>query len=493
MAPATGESDRCATYTRLKELSSRPEPRAAFAPHFGLVVPPSPFVVPNGWEFVHSAPFEGPSVVAALIKSMGCPVTLLDQRKDPEPQSLSGGTLASLDVLGVATYSDSFPYVKAVVETAKRERRDRPVVLGGPAVTSVPHVYMENTAADFAVLGEGELTLIELLDHLMGRRGSRLPKDIAGLAWRNGDGKVVINPRRTQMVDLDPVPFQDFSVWPHVQKSDTAPEIYMQYSRGCPLSCTFCFRPMPRLAYKSPGRVRAELEYLQRYGFRFIWWNDLTFIVDKRRVYALLESMNGLDFRWSAFTRVVGVHEAILSRMRQAGCDIVMYGFESITKDILEAFGKNARPHHVGEAIEVTRRAGLKVGGLFIIGAPGETEESLENLVRFCEKFKEVTRVKYLSLLPGTPEYRRALERGIIGSELEHLYFLSRERSVEDDEIINVCGLPDELLRSAYRSVNQCIQRRPYEYWNPVNRYVGEPVQFRSRPVPGGSTPGTVP
>jgi anaerobic magnesium-protoporphyrin IX monomethyl ester cyclase len=188
---------------------------------------------------------------------------------------------------------------------------------------------------------------------------------------------------------------------------------------------------------------------------------------------------------------VVGVDVPVLSRMRERGCDIVLYGFESITQEILDAYGKNARPHQVVEAIEATRRAGLKVGGLFIIGAPGETEQSLANLVRFCGEFKDVTRVKYLSLLPGTPEYRSALARGIIKDELAHLDFLSRERSVEDDEIINVCGLPEELLRSVYRDVNRQIQLRPYEYWNPADRYLSEPTRFELRPLPLGGPPET--
>jgi radical SAM superfamily enzyme YgiQ (UPF0313 family) len=140
-------------------------------------------------------------------------------------------------------------------------------------------------------------------------------------------------------------------------------------------------------------------------------------------------------------------------------------------------------------AIDVTRAAGLKVGGLFIVGAPGETRESLAATVEFCRRFREVTRVKYLSLLPGTGLYRWALREGIIRDEVEHLRFLARERAVEEDEFINVCGLPDALLRQTYHEVNTLIEQRPYEYWNPANRYLDEPRRFGRRPVPGGGLP----
>jgi len=412
---------------------------------------------------------------------------MLDQRDDPSPLSLADGSLESLDVVGVATYSDSFPYVKAVTEIARRERADRPIVLGGPTVTSVPRVLMENTEADYGVLGEGELTLIELMDHLIGKQGALPPKDILGLAWKDEDGQVRINPPRPQMWNLDPVPFQDLSVWPRVHTTGEAPEIYMQYSRGCPMSCSFCFRTMPRMAFKSPSRTRRELDSLRQYRFRFVWWNDLTFLADRRRALALMDALAAFDFRWSAFTRVTGVDVPILRRMRESGCDIVMYGFESITQDVLDGFGKRAKPHQIINAIEATREAGLKVGGLFIVGAPTETEESLKNLIEFCDRFKGVTRVKYLSLLPGTPEYFDALARGIIEDEVEHLYFLARERSVEDDEFINVCGLPDELLRSVYGRINHQIQVRPYAYWDPVNRYLPAPTRFKDRPIPSSS------
>jgi len=183
-------------YSRLQKLFDKPDPIAAAAPRFGLIVPPSPFVVPTGWEFVHTAPFEGPSIVAALVKSLGLPFRLLDQRQDPDPESLSGGPPQELDIVGLSTYSDSFPYQRRVIEIAKSESPERPVVLGGPLVTSTPLVVMNATGADYAVLGEGELTIIELLDHLMGRPGATPLAAIRGLAWKDAEGKVTINAPR---------------------------------------------------------------------------------------------------------------------------------------------------------------------------------------------------------------------------------------------------------------------------------------------------------
>lgn len=476
--------DNTTTYARLFKISQMTDFKQKHNLKVGIVIPPSPFVVPNGWEFVHTAPFEGPSVIAAVLRGLGLEVVILDYRENFAPQSLAGAPLKNLDIVSIATYADSFPYIKRVAEIAKEEEQTRPVILGGPLVSSVPKLIMNNTLADYAIIGEGELTTIELMDFIMEQKEALSIDEIRGLAWKDGEGRVRVNARRTQMHNLDAVPLQDLSVWPGVQKTTDAPEIYMTSSRGCPGSCSFCFRAMPALRHKSPARVRQELLYLKKYKYRFVWWNDLTFIDSKERVHRLLyEAFSGIDFRWSCFTRVDGLDLAILQHMRDKGCDIVIYGFESITKEILDYFRKRVSKRQIIRAIELTQEAGLKVGGLFIIGGPQETKESLKRVVEFCKEFKEVTRVKYMSALPGTVLYYDALKKGIIKDEVEHLYFLSRERSVEEDEILNFTALPQEDLRIAYREINTLIESRPYDYGSPVNYYLDKPEKFNLRPI----------
>jgi anaerobic magnesium-protoporphyrin IX monomethyl ester cyclase len=476
--------DNTSTYERLFKISQSLDFKIKHKIIIGIIIPPSPFVVPNGWEFVHRAPFEGPSVIAAVLKGLGLEVVILDQRDNFNPQALAGGPLKKLDIVAVATYEDSFPFIKRVIEIAKDEDYKRCVILGGPLVTSLPRLVMDNTLADYAVIGEGELTLIELMDFIMKKKGALSLDQIRGLSWKDSAGRVVLNQRRGQMRDLDAVPLQDFSAWPGVGKNSEVKEIYMTSSRGCPGHCTFCFRAMPLLRYKSAARVRRELLHLKKYKYRFVWWSDLTFIDSKERIHKLLKgAFRGIDFRWSCFTRVDGIDLDVLEHMRECGCDIVMYGFESITKEILDYFRKKVSRDQIIKAITLTRKAGLKVGGLFIIGGPGETRESLKRTIDFCNKFKEVTRVKYMSAIPGTPLYYDAVRKGVIKDELEHLYFLSRERSVEDDEILSFTGMPQRELRRAYRAINRQIEVRPYEYWNSANHYLAQPKKFKSRPL----------
>ncbi len=87
-----------------------------------------------------------------------------------------------------------------------------------------------------------------------------------------------------------------------------------------------------------------------------------------------------------------------------------------------------------------------------------------------------------MSAIPGTPLYYDAIRKGIIKDEIEHLYFLARERSAGDDEILNFTGLPEKELRKAYYEINRRIEVRPYEYCNYDNRYLPKPKKFKSRP-----------
>jgi len=449
---------------------------------FGLIVPPSVFVVPRGWEWAHTAPFEGPSILATLIRGLGYPLRLLDQRDSFSPEHLRGST-RDLDIIGISVWGDSFSYVRSTVALLKEERPERPVILGGPLATAIPELLLRETRADFIVAGEGELTLTELLDTLSNNEFARPLTEIPGLSWRDPSGAVRSNGPRPQLTDLDVVPFQDFSVWERF-RGKTIPEIYLSSARGCPCNCTFCFRTFPQLHYKSVGRVKAEIDYYSSYGFQMAWWNDLNFVTDRAHVHQLMHSVfRNHSFRWTAFNRVTGLDEETLLLMKANGLDLVLYGMESVSRAVLEGYHKGIAKSAMIDTIELHRKCGVKIGGLFIIGAPNDNSDSMAELVTFCNEFKEVTRVKYLSALPGTEFYRQCLQNGLISDEVAHLEWLSREQSVEED--IDQPGfvkftphLSREELRRIYHDINYRIEVRPYDYRSVDNVYLEEAEKF---------------
>ncbi|MEE8540144.1 MAG: radical SAM protein [Desulfobacterales bacterium] len=455
--------------------------------HVGLIVPPSPFVVPCGWEWVHVAPFEGPSIIASLLKGLGYRVTLLDQREDVDPENLRP-FLKDFDLIGITCYEDCYPYLKRAAEIAKEENKDRHVILGGPLVTAVPELMMGDMVADFAIVGEGELTLTELMDYISQNDHAKSIREIKGLVWKNADNQIRVNPKRDQIKNLDVVPMQDFSVWKRFEGQDI-PEIYLTYSRGCRGNCSFCFRAFPRLCYKSIQRVRQEILYYKKRNFKMAWWSDLTFVTDLDFISDLMDiALTVHDFRWSCFNRVDTVNPSLFRKMRDRGCDIILYGLESVSPEILNEYRKRINRNKIINAIHVTREAGIKCGGLFIVGAPSETKASLLQLIDFCREFKEITRIKYLALIPGTSNYKDAVKQGIIKDEIAHLHWLAAERSVEEDVdhpgfVMVAEQVTREDLKKTYITVNTMIEQRPYDYNSPANIFLGEnnKVEFVKR------------
>jgi radical SAM superfamily enzyme YgiQ (UPF0313 family) len=444
--------------------------------------------MPYGWEWAHTAPFEGPSMIAGLVKGLGYKVTLLDQREIYDPEDLRT-KVRDFDVIGISTWGDSFNYLKRACEVIKEAHPDAPIVLGGPLISSVPKLIMENVQADYAVFGEGELTLTEFLDFFTRNKHAKPVEQINGLAWKMPGGKVMVNPPREQIRDQDALPFQDFSVWDRF-KDGVIPEIFMSYSRGCIANCTFCYRAFPKLNVRSIERVRREMEYYKQYNYRFAWWSDLTFITDKEYCSQLMDAAwSKYEHRAVIFSRVVGIDVPILKKMKDHGLDLVLYGMESISKATLVNYHKGTTKNAIVDAIHMNREAGTKIGGLFIIGAPTDKRETMDELIDFCGEFKEVTRVKYLSALPGTQDYRKFVATGVIKDELAHLDWLSRERSVEEDILQPgfvkfTPHLTHEELREIYQKVNGVIEKRPYDYRNPQNVYLPQPnAKFYKRPV----------
>lgn len=456
------------TLERIRKQATKPEEIDNNKPCFGIVVPPSAFTVPKGWEFVLREPFEGVSYIATVLHNAGYRVKIIDMRWEANPiNKVSDNISEGIDVLGIATYEDSFIFIEELTRNVKQKYPRMPVILGGSLVTSVPSVVMNNTQADIAVLGEGELTILELMDLLADNKLDKIGQ-IAGLCYKDNYGNLVFSDKRAQMKNLNSLPAMNLSLWPQVQDNPQIKEILFSHSRGCYMNCSFCYRTTPQLSLKSPDKFKQELQELKnKHKFEFIYFVDLTFAIDKKRTLQICEILRYFNVRWSCMCRVENLDAEILREMRQAGCYMILYGFESLTQEILDRAHKGIRPDEIKRVINFTQEAGIQVGGLFILGLPGETKESLSRVIEFISNKGGACRVKYLSAIPGTENYLLALAKGIIKNEVEHLRWLSKERGTVDDEFLNFTDLSDEDLRSAYKKISSMYIRGPqsYEAW----------------------------
>lgn len=452
-------------------------------PRVSLVVGPSPFTMPRGWEFFLTSPYEGVTYIASVLHNAGYPVRLIDVRYDLDPLgSAYRQVMEGTDVLGIATFEDNYPFVRQLIEDVKDAVPSMPVICGGSLVTSVPHVFMSDTRTDVAVISEGEITILELMDaYEAGHWPDRLA-DIHGIWYRAPGGEVAVTPPRGQMRTLDALPRMNLGLWPQSRgPGGLQPQVIASYSRGCKMDCSFCYRTTPQERVKSLDKLDRDLAHLRsQYNVDFVFFVDLTFTAHKGQTLEVCDVIKGHGLRWTCLTRCADVDPERLRAMKDAGADIILYGVESLAPNILKTARKGNSENLANRAMWQTWDAGIRFGGLMIVGLPGETPETLDRACRWAEQFQHLTRVKYLSAMPGTTVYQQAVASGAIRSEVDHLNWLAIEQALPQDEFLNLNGLDERLVRDSYRRLYDSYQPGPvmdfrhfpehFDYFHPSDR-----------------------
>ncbi len=298
---------------------------------------------------------------------------------------------------------------------------------------------------DFVLRGEPELTLLELLGTLEGQglgRWSKLfegadadwseiPQDgpgsgsprlepIKGLAWRR-DGEIVINQDRPLIKNLDHLPLPRHDLLPldrYRVPMIKGPYSFVVTSRGCPAGCRFCIKHVSygrTVRVRSPENVIAELRLLRDLGLRNVHMYADLFTVNRDQVMGICELMleEELDFRWMCNSRVDFVDEEMLRLMARAGCWMIAWGIESANEGILRRVRKGYRPGRAAQALSWARAAGIKNWGYFIIGLPGETDETAQQTIELAKRLPlDVALFHIAAPYPGTPFYQEAVEKG---------------------------------------------------------------------------------
>lgn len=317
------------------------------------------------------------------------------------------------DCIGI--YSTAFGWSQAV-RTARDLRRVLPgsfIVTGGPYPIAAPEQCLaEAPWIDAAVTGEGEVTMVELLDAVS--RDGRL-STVEGIAFRQGD-EVRLNGPRPLITDLDSLPFPARDLLGEAARYVPPPATYrrspvavMITSRGCNRRCVFCFQidreRKSGVRYRSIGSVLEEIELCLRQGYREIKFIDDTIAADYDRALALAEGIRArrLDFTWFASACVNQVDGRLMRAFREAGCWAILFGAESGVQKNLDAIRKGTTVEQIRLAVRHAKEAGLRVFTPFIFGIPGETwEEAIETIEFACRLDPDVANFHALTPFPGT-------------------------------------------------------------------------------------------
>jgi radical SAM superfamily enzyme YgiQ (UPF0313 family) len=390
-------------------------------PDVVLVNPPYERVAP-GYAFVRHVTNRSPSLgllhLAAMLREHGHGVRLVESDVEAlDVRAVVERVVAQRPrILGVTLFTVGVWSGAAIARGVKEALPGVTVVVGGPHVSSMGRETLERFPEfDLAIAGEGEWALVELLDALEG--GGDLG-GIPGLLWRDG-GKVQENVQRPVPKSLDDLPMPAWDLLPGfpgaylpaIYDYPNGPVATIAASRGCPFHCRFCDTSTfgARVRAYSPARVVEMIDHLHaRWGVRHIGFVDDLFLASRLRVTEFCERLiaSGLPITWTCAARVDTVKPDLLALMKRAGCWEISFGLETGSDALLAAMDKSARVERSEQAVRWTHAAGIRTKGLFMLGYPGENEESLRATRAFVRRIPmDIMNLTKFTPYPGSPIY----------------------------------------------------------------------------------------
>ena len=345
----------------------------------------------------------------------------------------------------------------------------------GTHITPIPVETMRPyPSLDFALVGEPDLTIRDLLDHLEGKIDQRTPeinamfektdpsykpalnedgsvnmRGIKGIAWRNND-EIMLNFPRPFVADLDDMPIPMHELLPlqsYRMPYIKGPFTFIVTSRGCPAGCTYCIKHVSyqySTRIRSPKLIMEEMWVLKKLGINNIHMYADLFTVNRDQVIELCKLMieENIQLKWTCNSRVDFVDEEMLTLMGKAGCRLISWGIESGNEQILKHARKGAYPDKAERALRWAKKASIMNWGYFIIGLPGETEDTIKETIAFAKKLPlDIALFHVAAPYPGTPFFFEVVENKWFrpGTRWEHV-------DMDKGTVLDYPDLPAEKL-----------------------------------------------
>ncbi len=395
-------------------------------------------------NFVYMFPL-GLGYISAVLKQAGHEVECLNlNHYNGKVSDLVGKRLLAnrkFDFVCTGGLSDSYHQAKSITDAVRNTGSDIGVILGGGMISSEPEIIFNALEPDYIVIGEGENTIRELLSCLEKKEEIT---NVDGIGFRGETGQFQITKKQAPIMDLDALPLPDFDGFEfetylsRMRPTDfyfydifDSPRVYpIIGSRGCPFLCTFCFHPLgPKYRQRSIDSIMAELEFMViKHKINIIAVYDELFTYDQDRVYEFCARIKELfkklswECRWTCQMRVDGLDEACLKTMKDAGCHMVSYGFESYSQTVLKSMRKSIKPEQIGQAIQITQKNGVSLQANFIFGDTAETSETAKETLDFWKDQVDAgVQLGFITAYPGTKIFKRCVEKGVIKNILAYI------------------------------------------------------------------------
>lgn len=431
-----------------------------------------------------NSPPLGLAYLAAVLEREGIPVGLMDAAVEgfSMAETVERVRAFAPDVVGVTSTTNFFGNALELAGMLKAALPALPVIIGGPHATrNAEAILVEHACFDAVCVGEGERTILELVNAL---GGGMSMTDVNGIAFK-ADGKPRLTSPREFIENLDEVPMPARHLLPLAkyipQPNDGpyVPKFAMITSRGCPYECIFCDHGIFGVSYRSfsAKRIVDEVEQLvTRFGARDIAFVDSLFMPTVKRVRDVVAEIRRRNLRvhWTCTIRANVATRDILEEMKQAGCWRVRIGVESGNEEVLRFIRKRVTKDQVRRVVREAHEVGLHPKAFFMIGHPTDTEATIRESIAFANELPltDIT-VQINTPMPGALQSTFIRDYGtIVTEDLERYSFW--------EPVFVPHGLTSRLMTDLYREFYRSFYLRPviwlrhlrmFRTWNDFARY----------------------
>lgn len=330
------------------------------------------------------------------------------------------------DVVGIGMIAGYHQYKKIIeISEAITSVQKRPLfVIGGHMFAPDPEYFIKRTGADVVVIGEAEISFINLLDAFASNRNF---SEVKGIAYVEGN-KVVVNERERLIENLDSIEFPGWDAFnmeyytlmrnPRIKHWERSFQVIA--SRGCVFTCNFCYRMDKGFRHRSPENIIEEINKLQvDYHVNYINFTDELLTSSKRMTIKFCEALikSGLNINFFCNGRLDFASKEVVKLLKTAGCVYINYGIESLDDEVLEKMNKKLTVDQIRAGIKNTIEAGIHPGFNIIFGNIGDTKETLRKSVEFLLKYTtytELRTIRPVTPYPGSPLFYSAIEMGLL-------------------------------------------------------------------------------
>mgnify|MGYP001567902635 CR=1 FL=1 len=431
-----------------------------------------------GENTVSLCPPLGLCYLASYIKSKGISVEILEANalglnENETVEKIMG---FKTKIIGITAVTSTANIAFQLCEKIKEKDPSKIIIFGGVHISFlIEDSLRECPSIDYAVIGEGEKILYNLIKGIKNRENIQ---KIEGIAFIDKKGKFIQTPRGDLIKNLDEIPFPARKLLP-LQLYRPGVEFDLGFkgkeyaeiitSRGCPNKCTFCsstyFWKMIRM--RSVGNIIDEIKELKEEGVKHITFVDDTISLSKNFILELCKKIAPLNLKWDCYARVSSLDEEIIESMKKSGCFAIRIGFESGSDEILKKIKKNTTTAQGRKVMKYLKKHDMRTLGFFMIGFPDDTIKTINETINFSIELDPTFAAFAITTpFPGTEMFEYYLKKGWLPKKMNWEKMSTHDSELTITETLN----PKEIL-TYYKKAKKKFYLRP-EHWAKIFFYL---------------------